>query len=197
MSHVMHIALLKLPLRRVQIFLLHLVFLLLELHVIGRNVVLITMGVVQLPLIILVSHVILYHLRRHVIALFRIMIVAVVLRTLGKLFSARIMGLFILLLARFRTDHLKGLPGWERGWGSAAIGTIPGTFLILRFQQLVPDPDKYRVLIKKDRHSDEMQSSLPSYQRSSLLLCPLLLLVIVPSMGKRGSLNDLELDPVP
>lgn len=168
MSHVMHIALLKLPLRRVQIFLLHLVFLLLELHVIGRNVVLITMGAVQLPLIILVSHVILYHLRRHVIALFRIMIVAVVLRTLGKLFSARIMGLFILLLARFRTDHLKGLPGWERGWGSAAIGTIPGTFLILRFQQLVPDPDKYRVLIKR---IDTPMKCNPRYPLTNDLRC--------------------------
>lgn len=105
--------------------------------------VLITMRhVVQLPLIILVSHVILYHLRRHVIPLFWIMIVAVVLRTLGKLFSGRVMGLFILLLRRFRSDHLKRLPGWKRWWGGAAIGAIPAIFLILRFQQLVPDADK-------------------------------------------------------
>lgn len=40
-------------------------------------------------------------------------------------------------------------------------------------------------------------SFLITHQRSSALLCPLLLLVIVPSNGNRGSLNDLELDPVP
>jgi len=40
-------------------------------------------------------------------------------------------------------------------------------------------------------------SLLITHQRSSALLCPLLLLVIVPSNGNRGSLNDLELDPVP
>lgn len=40
-------------------------------------------------------------------------------------------------------------------------------------------------------------SMLITHQRSSALLCPLLLLVIVPSNGNRGSLNDLELDPVP